>query len=133
MKKLLVMLALTLLCSSCLGLQIKSDKEILSSTGFIVDSIADYVKYKYPAETESLLVISNKILKAESDELVNQYFSDWIDKLTKDIKDPFIQSRAKALLKSFELDPVTSELVLDSGSLRTLTDLIRIFQKRLED
>lgn len=116
----------------CLSIQVKDDVEILSAPSFIVESLADYIVIKYSSEVENLIELSDKVINADSNDLVEIYFNDWINSLTRNIEDPFVQRRAKAILNSFEINVDTGNADLDMGSIRVVKNLVQLFKDQLE-
>lgn len=131
MKRLLCVLCLMFCLTGCVTLQIKNDAEVLSPTGFIVDSMASYIRIKYAPHIDTYLSLSDKVINADTDAMAREAYRVWIGVLCEGIKDPFLQDRAKAILNSFEVD-INGDPDLDMGALRVARELVEKFRKGLE-
>jgi hypothetical protein len=117
---------------STFPVQIKSNSEILNSTGFIARVAAGYVKVKYPAEIQLFMDLSNQVLTAETDKILEASAQRFFDSLTNKITDPVAREAAKAYVNSFEIDIDTNQIIFDSGARQTAKDTIQMFKDVLE-
>jgi len=117
---------------STFPVQIISHEQALSGTGFAARMVANYIKLKYPAEVKTFLDLSEQVLSADTDAMLEEKAQILIDELIAKIKDPEARIAVMALRDSFEIDIDTSKIVFDPGARQTARDAIKIFRNILE-
>lgn len=140
MKRLSVLFILLAMCflSGCLStgvstfpIQIKNNSEILAPVGFTARVVASYVKAKYPAEIQLFMDLSDKVLKAESDKVLEVSAQRFVDELVNTIKDPVAKEAVRAYIDSYEISIDTNQIIFDPGSRQTARDTIKMFREVL--
>lgn len=117
--------------TSTFPVQIKKNSEILAPVGFTARIVAAYVKSKYPAEIQLFMDLSDKVLKAESDKILEVAAQRFVDELINTIKDPIAREAVKAYVDSFNIDIDTSQIIFDPGARQTARDTIKMFRETL--
>ena len=138
MKRLLIVL-MALMMSGCVTtgkstfpVQIISHDQALSGAGFAARTMANYIKLKYPAEVKLFIDLSNQVVNADTDAMLEEKVQIFMNELVSKIKDPEGRVIAQAFLNSFEVDIDTSEIIFDPGARQTAKDAIKIFRDILE-
>jgi hypothetical protein len=140
MKRLLFILLAMCFMSGCLTtgqstfpVQIISHEQALSGTGFAARMVANYIKLKYPAEVKTFLDLSNQVVNADTDAMLEEKAQILIDELIAKIKDPEARIAVMALRDSFEIDIDTSKIVFDPGARQTVLGVMKIIKAVLEN
>lgn len=137
MKRLIVLCVLLAMCfmSGCLTtgqstfpVQIISHEQALSGTGFAARMVANYIKLKYPAEVKTFLDLSNQVVNADTDAMLEEKAQIFMNELVSKIKDPETRIAVQALVDSFEIDIDTSQIIFDPGARQTARDTIKMFR-----
>lgn len=117
--------------SSSFPVQIISHDQALSSVGFAARMAANYVKLKYGAEVQMYLDLSEQVLSADTDVMLEEKAQILIDELIAKIKDPEARIAVMALRDSFEIDINTSKIIFDSGARQVMLGAIKEFNRIL--
>lgn len=142
MKRLSVLWVLLAMCfmSGCLTtgkssfpVQIISHEQALSGTGFAARMVANYIKLKYPAEVKTFLDLSNQVVNADTDAMLEEKAQIFMNELVSKIKDPEARIAVMALRDSFEIDIDTSKIVFDAGARQTVLGVMKIIKAVLEN
>ena len=137
MKKLIVLFILLAMCfmSGCLTtgqstfpVQIISHDQALSGAGFAARMAANYIKLKYGADVQMYLDLSEQVLSADTDAMLEEKVQIFINELVAKIKDPETRIAVQALVDSFEIDIDTSQIIFDGGARQTARDAIKMFR-----
>ena len=138
MKRLLLILLAMFCLTGCLStgkssfpVQIISHEQALSGTGFAARMVANYIKLKYPAEVKTFLDLSNQVVNADTDAMLEEKAQIFMNELIAKIKDPEARIAVMALRDSFEIDIDTSKIIFDSGARQTARDTIKMFREVL--
>lgn len=115
--------------SSTFPVQIISHDQALSSVGFAARMAANYVKLKYGAEVQMYLDLSEQVLSADTDAMLEEKAQIFIDELIAKIKDPEARIAVMALRDSFEVDIDTSKIIFDSGARQVMLGAIKEFNR----
>ena len=137
MKRLLIVLAVLFMAGcastgqSTFPVQIISHDQALSGAGFAARMMANYIKLKYPAEVKLFIDLSNQVVNADTDAMLEEKVQIFMNELVSKIKDPEGRVIAQAFLNSFEVDIDTSEIIFDPGARQTAKDTIKMFREVL--
>lgn len=99
--------------------------------GFAARMAANYVKLKYGAEVQMYLDLSEQVLSADTNAMLEEKAQILIDELIAKIKDPEARIAVMALRDSFEVDIDTSKIIFDSGARQTMLGAIKEFNRIL--